>query len=251
MVLIPGWGTKIPHAVQRRQKIFFFFKHVKLFSRTEGPLLRRTTTDLTFYCGHLQLPNFWTRDPTFLFCTALEEGMATHSSILAWRIQWAEEPGGLQSMGSHRVGHNWSDLACTHVVNYEASPAPRINDCPALVCPFQTLCQDPRWDSPTTPASSPLSFPVPFSSSLVCGTDLLLVSLANSIRVTWKRGQDLLQISIRISGWHFSGGSLVGLKYLWGSDSFFKLFCSWVSSRELLSPQSNCPRQGKFILGVN
>ena len=36
----------------------------------------------------------------------LEEGMATHSSILAWRIPWTEEPGGLQSMGSHRVGHD-------------------------------------------------------------------------------------------------------------------------------------------------
>ena len=36
----------------------------------------------------------------------LEEGMATHSSILAWRIAWAEEPGGLQSMGLQRVGHD-------------------------------------------------------------------------------------------------------------------------------------------------
>ena len=35
----------------------------------------------------------------------LEEGMTTHSSILAWRISWTEEPGGLQSTGSHRVGH--------------------------------------------------------------------------------------------------------------------------------------------------
>ena len=35
-----------------------------------------------------------------------EEGMATHSSILAWRITWTEEPGGLQSMGSQRVGHD-------------------------------------------------------------------------------------------------------------------------------------------------
>ena len=41
----------------------------------------------------------------------LEEGMAIHTSILAWRIPWTEEPGGLQSIGSHRVGHNWSDLA--------------------------------------------------------------------------------------------------------------------------------------------
>ena len=36
----------------------------------------------------------------------LEEGMATHSSILAWRIPWTEEPGGLQSIGSQKVGHN-------------------------------------------------------------------------------------------------------------------------------------------------
>ena len=36
----------------------------------------------------------------------LEEGMATHSRILAWRIPWTEEPGGLQSIGSHKVRHN-------------------------------------------------------------------------------------------------------------------------------------------------
>ena len=36
----------------------------------------------------------------------LEEGMATHSSILAWEIPWTEEPGGLQSVGSQRVGHD-------------------------------------------------------------------------------------------------------------------------------------------------
>ena len=36
----------------------------------------------------------------------LEKGMATHSSILAWRIPWTEEPGGLPSMGSHKVKHD-------------------------------------------------------------------------------------------------------------------------------------------------
>ena len=36
----------------------------------------------------------------------LEKGVATHSSILAWRIPWTEEPGGRQSIGSHRVGHD-------------------------------------------------------------------------------------------------------------------------------------------------
>ena len=43
----------------------------------------------------------------------LEEEMAAHSSILAWRIPWTEEPGRLQSLGSQRVRHNWSDLAHT------------------------------------------------------------------------------------------------------------------------------------------
>ena len=51
-------------------------------------------------------------DFTFTFhFHALEKEMATHSSILAWRIPGTEEPNGLPSMGSHRVGHDWSDLA--------------------------------------------------------------------------------------------------------------------------------------------
>ena len=45
-----------------------------------------------------------------------EKVMATHSSTLAWKIPWMEEPGGLQSMGSHRVGHNWSDLAAAAAI---------------------------------------------------------------------------------------------------------------------------------------
>ena len=44
--------------------------------------------------------------------------MATHSSILAWRIPQTEKPGGLQSIGSQRVGHNWSDLAWNHTHLY-------------------------------------------------------------------------------------------------------------------------------------
>ena len=45
----------------------------------------------------------------------MEEGMAMHSSILACRIPWTEESGGLQSMGSQRVGHDWSDCARTNI----------------------------------------------------------------------------------------------------------------------------------------
>ena len=43
--------------------------------------------------------------------TLVEKEMAIHSSVLAWRIPGTGEPGGLPSMGSHRVGHDWSDLA--------------------------------------------------------------------------------------------------------------------------------------------
>ena len=53
---------------------------------------------------------------------ALEKEMATHSSVLAWRIPGTGEPGGLLSMGSHRVGHDWSDLAAAAA----ASVLPRV-----------------------------------------------------------------------------------------------------------------------------
>ena len=57
--------------------------------------------------GRTQLSDFTL---TFHF-HALEKEMATHSTVLAWRIPGTGEPGGLPSMGSHRVGHDWSDLA--------------------------------------------------------------------------------------------------------------------------------------------
>ena len=46
----------------------------------------------------------------------LEEGMATHSSILAWRIPWTEEPGRLQSTGLQRVGHTEATQNGTHIL---------------------------------------------------------------------------------------------------------------------------------------
>ena len=49
----------------------------------------------------------------------LERDMAIHSIILTWRIPWTEEPDGLRYMGSQRVGHHWSDLACTNATRIE------------------------------------------------------------------------------------------------------------------------------------
>ena len=61
----------------------------------------------------LKAPSYpWLSNFTFTFhFHALEEEMAPHSSVLAWRIPGTGEPGGLPSVGSHRVGHDWSDLA--------------------------------------------------------------------------------------------------------------------------------------------
>ena len=54
--------------------------------------------------------------PSLGWDNPLDESMATHSNILAWRIPWTREPGGLQSMGSHRVGHDCSERDGTHFV---------------------------------------------------------------------------------------------------------------------------------------
>ena len=56
-----------------------------------------------------QMSRTWLSDFTFTFHShALEKEMATHSSVLAWRIPWMEKPGRLQSIGLQRVGHNWA-----------------------------------------------------------------------------------------------------------------------------------------------
>ena len=63
-------------------------------------------------------------DFTSTFHFALEKEMATHSSVLAWRIPGTGEPGGLLSMGSHRVGHDWSDLAAAAAATHNM-----LNEC--------------------------------------------------------------------------------------------------------------------------
>ena len=66
----------------------------------------------------------WLSDFTFTFhFHALEKEIATHSSILAWRIPGTGKPGGLPSVGSHRVGHDWSDLAAAaHSLAHDPLP---------------------------------------------------------------------------------------------------------------------------------
>ena len=72
----------------------------------------------------------WTRlsDFTFTFhFHAFEKEMATHSSVLSWRISGTGEPGGLLSMGSHRVGHDWSDLAAAAAAAFNRIYVPHLH----------------------------------------------------------------------------------------------------------------------------
>ena len=74
---------------------------------------RRSLQSMGWAAAHgVKKSRTWLSDFTFTFhFHALEKEMVTHSSVLAWRIPGTVEPGGLPSMGSHRVGHDWSDLA--------------------------------------------------------------------------------------------------------------------------------------------
>ena len=90
------------HTLIVKTWFLYFFKHIIrvvwkfwLLNPTWVATSRTQLSDYTF---------------TFHF-HALEREMATHSSVLGWRIPGMGEPGGLPSMGSHRVRHNWSDLA--------------------------------------------------------------------------------------------------------------------------------------------
>ena len=124
----------------------------------------------------------WLSIFTFTFhFHALGKEMATHSSILAWRIPGTEEPRGLPSVGSHRVGHDWSDLAAAaaaYLCNVYCFPVaqvvknlpanggdsgliPGLERSPGEGCPLQYSClenpMDRRtWQAPVHGASEEL-----------------------------------------------------------------------------------------------
>ena len=68
-------------------------------------------TDVSSEGNSMILKGDWSVEFILSLLYFLEKAMATHSSVLAWRIPGMVEPGGLPSMGSQRVGHDWSDLA--------------------------------------------------------------------------------------------------------------------------------------------
>ena len=71
----------------------------------------------------------------------LENGMATHSSILAWRISWTEEPGRLQSVGSQRVQHDWVSNTHIYSVFWGAALLQLSLHCLSLSCVFVRIIQ--------------------------------------------------------------------------------------------------------------
>ena len=95
--------------------------------------------------------------------------MATHSSVLAWRIPGTEEPSGLPSMGSHRVGHNWSDLAAAAAIAYHRASlvAQRLKCLPAMWETWvQSLGQEDPLEKEMATHSSILSWRIPWMEEL-------------------------------------------------------------------------------------
>ena len=76
-----------------------------------------------------------------------EKEMATHSSILAWRIPWTKEPGGLQSMGSQRVRHDWATHIYTHIhtKSYYFILVLLVGRCAARQEPFNVMGKGGEW----------------------------------------------------------------------------------------------------------
>ena len=147
----------------------------------------------------------WLSDFTFTFhFHALEKEMATHSSVLAWRIPGTGEPGGLLSMGSHRVRHDWRDLAAAAVFN-----------CPILLNLDGEYCWRDIWTGTITNLLSPfnlMSFPYHLSTfSFLCSTLQWLFQI-------------LLSINLKLS---FSGGHLFALED-WESRYHFSQLSSYL-----------------------
>ena len=109
--LRPGLMHSAPHTIQS----------ISFLSPGTSDVIPSNKKCMTFlFPGSSHLTMRWRRWLPLLELeisgTLMLKEMATHSSVLAWRIPGTGEPGGLPSMGSHRVGHDWSDLAAAAAV---------------------------------------------------------------------------------------------------------------------------------------
>ena len=130
---------------------------------------------------------FQLSDFTFTFhFHALEKEMATHSSVLAWRILGTGEPGGLPSMGSHRVRHDWSNLAAA---------AASVFSCKMLIAWLWKSRQTGTCPSYVT-RTQEVGGCWPWFSALQCGSWYLCHSLCPSFRISGFLLQFLLWVPV-------------------------------------------------------
>ena len=119
-ILSKNFRANIPHMNEEYFMLYYSYIYIYIYGEGNG------TPPLQYSClenprdggawvaavHEVAKSQTWLSDFTFTFhFHALEKEMATHSSVLAWRIPGTGEPGGLPSMGSHRIGHDWSNLA--------------------------------------------------------------------------------------------------------------------------------------------
>ena len=96
-----------------------FLRYILIYTPLQYSCLENPMDRGAWWAAVHGVAKSWTRlsDFTFTFpVPALGKEMATHSSVIAWRVPGMREPGGLPSMGSHRVGHDWSNLAAAAAV---------------------------------------------------------------------------------------------------------------------------------------
>ena len=105
---------------KQRKKYKHVYKHEKMFSSTYDRNAIGKMRYITSWLAKRKFDNLW--------CWT-EKAMAPHSSTLAWRIPGTVEPGGLPYMGSHRVGHDWSDLALWCWKGVEKQALTHVNWC--------------------------------------------------------------------------------------------------------------------------
>ena len=112
---------------------------------------------------------------------ALEEEMATHSNILAWRIPGTEEPGGLPSIGSHRVGHDWSNLVAAAAEHWVELPV--LFSRFSLVIYFKYVCVS---RSVVSDSCNPMDCSMPGSSA----REILQARIVQWISISFSRGSN-------------------------------------------------------------
>ena len=144
--------------------------------------------------------------------------MAPHSSVLAWRIPGMGEPGGLPSMGSHRVGHDWSDLAAVLVTHFNVNHVWLFSTLWTVACQaplFMGFSRPEYWNGLPFPSPGDLPNPGIEPRSPALQTDSLPTELKEAPCYQSSRGEfattevDITNVCILMSIW------------IWNSMNFF------------------------------